>query len=337
MSQQTPNISIIIPVYNVENYLRECLDSVLQQNTESLEIICVNDGSTDGSLEVLNEYKQQYPDLITVLSQTNQGQAAARNAALDIAKGQYVAFLDSDDYYMPHAIDTILQLITNNPSVDVIYTDCAQTTSGDRFYTLPFDKLVSKEIVDFYDWEYEKYSQTPTGCVCGGVYKLAFLNQHQLRMRSGVYYEDELYIFGIYTHHGKTVAVHLEDPYYHYRTGRKGSTVTSLKMKNFIDRLAVVREMQQILKKSSYITIARKHKIFEMYLQNLIEAYQHGFIKEVGGMMRKQDVEVMAAGVVSAHEKKLLRLLRISPRLMAAYKTNQLPSIVRRCINIFIK
>lgn len=337
MSQHSPILSIIIPVYNVENYLRECLDSVLQQNTESLEIICVNDGSIDGSLNILNEFEQQYPALITVLSQTNQGQAAARNAALDIARGEYVAFLDSDDYYMPNAIDTILKLISDNRGVDVIYTDCAQTTSGERFYTLPFDKPVSKGIVEFYDWEYEKYNKTPMGCVCGGVYKLAFLNQHQLRMRSGVYYEDELYIYSIYTHHGKTVAVHLEEPYYHYRTGREGSTITSLKMKNFIDRLTVVREMHTILMQSTCKTIARQHKIFEMYLQNLIEAYQHGFIKEVGGLMRRQDVEYMAAGAVSTHEKKLIRLLRISPRLMAAYKTNQLPGIVRRSINIFIK
>lgn len=337
MSQNTPILSIIIPVYNVEKYLCECIDSVLRQNTESIEIICVNDGSSDRSLDILNEYQSQYPELIAVLSQTNQGQAAARNAALDIARGESVVFLDSDDYYLPHAIDTILHLISENPKADVIYTDCAQTTSGERFYTLPFEKPVSKEIVEFYDWEYEKYNKTPMGCVCGGVYKLAFLNQYQLRMRSGVYYEDELYIYSIYTHHGQTVAVHLDKPYYHYRTGREGSTVTSLRAKNFQDRLSVVREMQQVLQNSSCITIARKHKIFEMYLQNIIEAYQNGFIRLVTKLMTKKDIEVMQAGAVSAHEKKLLRLLRISPRLMAAYKTNQLPSIIRRCINVFVK
>lgn len=334
---KTPLLSIIIPVYNTQDYIRECLDSLLKQDLSACEVICVDDGSTDSSLDILNEYKQQYPDLITVLSQVNQGQAAARNAALDIARGEYVAFLDSDDFYMPNAIDTMLKLISENPEVDVIYTDCAQTTSGERFYTLPFNKPIAKEIVEFYDWEHEKYNRTPVGCVCGGVYKLAFLNQHQLRMRSGVYYEDELYIYTIYTHSGQTIAVHLDEPYYHYRTGREGSTVTSLKVKNFKDRLTVVREMQQILQNSSCITIARQHKVFEMYLQNVIEAYQNGFIRLVASLMTKKDINVMQAGVISAHEKKLIRLLRISPRLMAAYKTDQLPNIVRRCINIFIK
>lgn len=337
MGNSSPILSIIIPVYNVEQYLRECLDSILVQNTEMCEIICVNDGSTDNSLAILDEYKSAYPTVFQVLTQTNQGQAAARNAALDIAKGQYVAFLDSDDYYMPHAIDTILQLITDNPSVDVVYTDCAQTTFGERFYTLPFEKPVLKEIVDFYDWEFENYNCTPMGCVCGGLFRLDFLNKHNIRMRSGVYYEDELFIYNIYTHTGNTLAAHIQEPYYYYRLGREGSTVSSLKQKNFQDRLIVVREMQEILRNSTYKTIARQHKIFEMYLQNLIEAYQNGFIRLVAKLMTKKDIEVMQAGAVSAHEKKLLRLLRISPRLMAAYKTNQLPSIVRRCINVFIK
>jgi hypothetical protein len=207
----------------------------------------------------------------------------------------------------------------------------------DPVSTLTGEKPVLKEIVDFYDWEFENYNCTPMGCVCGGLFRLDFLNKHNIRMRSGIYYEDELFIYNIYTHTGNTLATHIQEPYYYYRLGREGSTVSSLKQKNFQDRLIVVREMQEILRNSTYKTIARQHKIFEMYLQNLIEAYQNGFIRLVTKLMTKRDVELMQEGAISAHEKKLLRLLRISPRLMSAYKTNQLPSIVRRCINIFIK
>ena len=74
-----------------------------------------------------------------------------------------------------------------------------------------------------------------------------------------------------------------------------------------------------------------------MYLQNIIEGYQHGFIALITKMLKKEDIAIMAAGAMSQHEKKLLRLLKISPRLMAAYKTNQLPSLIRRFINIFVK
>ena len=94
----TPKISVIIPVYNVEEYLRECLDSVVNQTLKEIEIICVDDGSTDNSLEILKEYAQK-DKRFTVIAQKNQGSGKARNNAIDNAKGEFIAFMDSDDMY----------------------------------------------------------------------------------------------------------------------------------------------------------------------------------------------------------------------------------------------
>ena len=91
-------ISVIIPVYNNEKYLKECLDSVCAQTLADIEIICVNDGSSDGSLKILDEYSKD--DRVIVIHQENQGSAAARNRGLDIARGKYIAFLDGDDIYI---------------------------------------------------------------------------------------------------------------------------------------------------------------------------------------------------------------------------------------------
>lgn len=333
----TPIISIIIPVYNVENYIRECVDSLLQQDLSACEVLCVNDGSTDGSLAILQEYQAAHPNVFRVFSQINQGQAAARNKALDEAQGEFVVFLDSDDYYLPNAIATIMSHIKTYPRVDVFYWDCAVTTEGKRFYTLSHISPVEQQIVEYYDWEYEQYTTTPAGCVCGGAYRKAFLDKYQLRMRPGVYYEDELFIFSIFTSQGNVLALHLNQPFYYYRTGRDGSTVSSLREKNFKDRMTVTREMNNVLQQSQCITEARRHKIFSMYLQNIIEGYQHGFIALITKMLTKEDLAIMSVGAMSQHEKKLLRLLKISPRLMAAYKTDQLPSIIRRFINVFVK
>ena len=88
-------VSIIIPVYNAEKYLKRCLDSVLSQTLKDIEIICVNDGSTDNSIQILKEYGSK----IKVINQENQGLSVARNTGLKEAKGEFVAFLDSDDYY----------------------------------------------------------------------------------------------------------------------------------------------------------------------------------------------------------------------------------------------
>lgn len=94
----TPKVSVIIPVYNTEEYLRECLDSVINQTLKEIEIICVDDGSTDSSLEILKEYAKK-DNRFTVITQKNLHAGVARNAGLAVAKGEYLSFLDSDDFF----------------------------------------------------------------------------------------------------------------------------------------------------------------------------------------------------------------------------------------------
>lgn len=100
-----PCISVIIPVYNAEKYLRECLDSVCDQTFQEIEIICVNDGSTDKSLEILTEYKEK-DNRIQIVNQSNAGAGAARNKGIEIAQGEYLAFIDADDFWKPRLLET---------------------------------------------------------------------------------------------------------------------------------------------------------------------------------------------------------------------------------------
>lgn len=97
-------ISIVIPVYNVEKYLRECLGSILNQTFTDFEVICVNDGSTDSSLKILEEYSQK-DSRFKIINQENQGAGAARNNGLKYAQGEFVQFLDSDDYFEPTMLE----------------------------------------------------------------------------------------------------------------------------------------------------------------------------------------------------------------------------------------
>ena len=92
-----PKISIIIPVYNVQDYLAMCLDSVCYQSMKDIEIICVNDGSTDNSLAVLHAYKRRDKRII-IIDKENEGSGVARNTGLKIARGEYVYFVDGDDW-----------------------------------------------------------------------------------------------------------------------------------------------------------------------------------------------------------------------------------------------
>ena len=124
-------ISVIIPVYNVEEYLRECIDSVLNQTFSDFEVILVNDGSTDSSGEICDEYVEK-DERVTVIHQKNGGLSVARNIGLSEANGKYVYFLDSDDYISENALATLLN-IAENDSSDIVFFDAVSFTDTDDF------------------------------------------------------------------------------------------------------------------------------------------------------------------------------------------------------------
>lgn len=114
-----PLISIIVPIYNAEKYLSECLESLLNQTYSNLEIICINDGSTDNSLKIINSYAQK-DSRIKVYSQSNQGVSKTRNFGIENANGEYIMFMDSDDTCSLNTIETSLELARANDSDLVI-------------------------------------------------------------------------------------------------------------------------------------------------------------------------------------------------------------------------
>lgn len=328
--------SIVIPVYNTALYLRECLDSIFSQDYHDCEVICVNDGSKDNSLDILNEYQQQYPDNMVVLTQLNQGQSVARNTALDIATGEYVVFLDSDDYFLPNAIKEITSLTLEFPQCDVIYVDNAHdSTLNKRLYFIP-SSISPMPLRGMFDYFGVNFKKTPAGCVCGGIYKRAFLNIHNLRMLPGVQYEDELFVATAYTLDGIGVAKHLEYPYYYYRTNREGSTTTSLALHNFTDRQIVCRAMHKVFEDACLQTPVRKHLIFNLYLNYLCDAYLYGFKRQSKRYFDKYDLRLMRQCIMEPRDRKLVKLATIHPMFMAVYKTDNLPSWVRRFINRFL-
>ena len=126
-------LSIVIPVYNTQSWLPKCLDSLLPKGAErngagseicpELELVCVNDGSTDGSGAILRDYAGRYPAFITLIETPNGGLGHARNAGLEAAKGEYVLFVDSDDWLSPGAAEEMLETLNRNPGVDAVVFD----------------------------------------------------------------------------------------------------------------------------------------------------------------------------------------------------------------------
>lgn len=183
LKDDTKDLSIIIPVYNSERFLRQCLLSVLNQETHyDYEVICVNDGSKDGSLEILNSLKQDYPDKLFVVSQQNQGISAARNAGLALAKGRYVGFVDNDDRMRK---DYIEKLMNEATAKDCDIVQCNHSTCDVSGKVLDTTK---RERITFSSENQEKLFRCVSGYVWSGVYRKSLFTK--LRFPLGFWYED---------------------------------------------------------------------------------------------------------------------------------------------------
>ena len=132
-------ISVIVPAYNVEDYLGECLDSIINQTFTDIEIICVNDGSVDSTLDIFNDYASR-DERINVISQENKGLSGARNTGLKHAKGKYIYFMDSDDYLEVNALERMYSA-AEEKSADIVFFKLINFDdgTGEKYQTRYYD------------------------------------------------------------------------------------------------------------------------------------------------------------------------------------------------------
>lgn len=214
--EYTPKVSVIMPVYNVENYLRQCLDSVINQTLKDIEIICVDDGSSDQSLKILQEYAAK-DKRITVLKQNNLFAGVARNAGIAVAKGKYLSFLDSDDFFELDMLEEVYKVIEQEKSEIVFYRYTSYdnetqqpiairgirkkylkegfatyTTDElkDELFTvcnhMPWNKMISRKFVMDEGLRYQNLPASNDGCF--SLTAIACANKITLMNRSFVYY-----------------------------------------------------------------------------------------------------------------------------------------------------
>jgi len=213
----TPKVSVVMPVYNVEPYLRQCLDSVLNQTLKEIELICVDDGSTDASLDILKEYAEK-DNRITVITQKNLYAGVARNAGLSQARGEYLSFLDSDDFFEPTLFEETYKLAEKEQSQIVFYqytnfdnekNQCEGTPRGinkrltnreyitittnsekDNLFTLcnpmPWNKLINRKFVVKENLHFQ--ALPASNDVCFSLSALACAKQITLYYKNLVYY-----------------------------------------------------------------------------------------------------------------------------------------------------
>lgn len=269
-------ISVIIPIYNVENYVEECLDSVLGQGMESVEIICVNDASTDNSLHIVERYVEKNMNIRVLNHSQNRGLSAARNTGLADAKGKYVLFVDSDDMILPGTLQELYEA-AESKCVDIAYFNMKKIYESDM--------EPSKEPVVLYN-SYEgiysgqelfsKYIQNNEIKIEAWrqLIRRDFLLEKEIMFYEGILHEDNLFSFFCAMEADRVIDVNKE--YYLYRQ-HKGSIMSSMTSKRMKSMYIVCLEVFEYWKNHNFqeeINVA-----IEIYFDKLYRAFS--YLKEI--------------------------------------------------------
>lgn len=241
---QTELISIVIPVYNVKRYLNECINSVLKQSYNNLEIILVDDGSTDGSSEICNRY-QNKDNRIVVIHQSNQGLSAARNKGISIAKGKYVTFIDSDDYVAKELIEYLYSAVNKVKSrISVCdYVQVEESVASDSI----IEKYRNNEELKIEHIEgniaikevYHRNIHCLDFIAVAKLYDISLFTDLKIQFPVGKLHEDAFTTYKLF-YETQTIA-YIQYPLYFYRM-RQGSITKSDFSERRLDKLEATRE-----------------------------------------------------------------------------------------------
>lgn len=178
-------LSIVVPVYNVEKHLVQCIESVVAQGLADYEIILVDDGATDRSALLCDELQQRYPDIVKVLHQANGGLSVARNSGIEVAQGEYITFVDSDDVLSPDTLQPNLHYLVEHPEVDMLEYPVEVHAGSPKAYCLRFpDETQTTDV--FPDWV--RRGGYDHCYAWNKIYRAHLWNE--VRFPAGEYYED---------------------------------------------------------------------------------------------------------------------------------------------------
>lgn len=229
-------ISIIVPVYNVEGFLRRCLNSCIHQDLDSseYEIIAVNDGSSDHSVDILKEYASNYKN-ISIIDKTNGGLSSARNAGLKVAKGEYVWFVDSDDWIKENVLLEIYKRISESDAEVLTYEAVTSNESG-KVQSCERRSLIENHVytgLEMYNSGYVfPYSGAPFY-----IFKRLFLEKNLLSFYEGILFEDLLFSCRMMACARRCIFV--QDNYYYYYVREGSITQSRPSLKKALDAIKI--------------------------------------------------------------------------------------------------
>ncbi len=268
-------VSVILPVYNVGKYLRQSLDSLINQTLKDIEIICVNDGSTDDSYEILEEYKQK-DSRIKVIHKTNKGTGAARNDGLRIATGECIGFVDPDDWVKPNMFERLYALLKEeNLDIAMCMPDGYDEKNGVNtpfpyFVDANFENIPTDRIFNWRDLSPFNYPM----CVWNKLYKKELFDKNNIDFAEGLDFEDHKVIFGSLLTAEKIKFI--KEKLYVYRFNREGSVLTD-NNRRLIDHIEIFNIVENLMKDTNTYNLLRND--FLVYkIHNLL--YYYSMIKD---------------------------------------------------------
>ncbi len=270
-----PKISVIVPVYNVEQYLKKCLDSILSQTFSNIEIICVNDGSTDKSRKILEEYKKKDSRII-IVDKENGGLSSARNAGMKIAKGEFFSFIDSDDWVDITMLEKLYKNITVfNTDISICAVHQFDETNrkiddSNPYYTLGyFDETFTNNIFSYKDTK--PFIMDVCVMAWNKLYRRSLIDKCSAVFPDGLIFEDGPFFFTIFFQTNKVSIV--RDFLYYYRINRKNSIIQKAgkKFLNVIDVAEIMYEKIKDLPDFDDI----KYTFFRKKVEDFIYRFEH--------------------------------------------------------------
>lgn len=284
-----PKVSVILPIYNVGKYLRQSLDSLINQTLQEIEIICVNDGSTDDSYDILEEYKVK-DSRIKVIHKENKGTGAARNDGLRIASGECIGFVDPDDWVKPNMFEKLYNLIKEK---DLDIAMCMPDGFDEKnqinkpfpyFVDANFENIPDDKIFNWRDLSPFSYPM----CVWNKLYTKELFDKNNIDFAEGLDFEDHKVIFGTLLTAEKIFFI--REKLYVYRFNREGSVLTD-NNRRLIDHIEIFNIVENLMRETNTYNVLRKdfitYKIHNLlYYYSMIkdefkEEYYHNMIQSI--------------------------------------------------------
>lgn len=236
-----PLLSVIIPIYKVEKYLCQCVDSVIQQNLNNIEIILVDDGSPDECPKICDNYASKF-SYIHVIHKTNGGLSSARNAGIQVATGQYIVFMDSDDWWNPKiSVSRIMEEILQKPQVDMFLFTSFDFIEGEGLFKRVEHENLKSIRTDSVEHYYQDLLANGNLEVSAAtkILKASFIKSNKLFFKEGIVSEDCEWILRL-LRVVQNVSI-LSYPLYICRMGRKDSITNTIGKKNISDMLGIIQ------------------------------------------------------------------------------------------------